>query len=57
MKKIMPRITNFLKKFKPKQKDLTYEDFIALEGKKFQKSDYIFDQPQERYGRIRRYDL
>ncbi len=37
--RIFSKIKNVLKKFKPKQKDMTYEEFINLEGKKFPSSE------------------
>ena len=55
MKKIISKAVRFLKKLKPKQKDLTYEDFIDLEGKKFR----MPSGSAESYGSIeiyRRYD-
>ena len=46
LKPIFSKIKDFLKKLKPERKDLTYEEFINLEGKKFQRSEYSNGRPQ-----------
>ena len=39
MARIFSKIKSLLKKFNPKQKDMTYDEFINLEGKKFPRSE------------------